>query len=162
MLTLHLIIYDHWEQLPLSSKITWMVKGPPLSPWQASFPEAIPHNMSSVTLRNHFRKKRGTFQQEIMNAVKEKDKDLLAMEISSSSHVPFALEHFLLLMTVCVVSLKNQLNELLTQAMFRFLLIHLKIWEAFPPFWVVPHPYTQPTLSVNFTPDFGMHAGVYT
>ena len=58
---------------------------------------------------------------------KEKDNDLLAMEISLPSHVPFALEHFLLLMTVCVVSLKNQLNELLTQAMFRFLLIHLKI-----------------------------------
>ena len=50
--------------IPLSSRITWMVKGPPLSPWQASFPEAIPHNMSSVTLRNYFRKKRGTFQQE--------------------------------------------------------------------------------------------------
>ena len=58
--------------IPLSSRITWMVNGPPLSPWQASFPEAIPHNMSSVTLRNHFRKKRGTFQQEIMNAVKER------------------------------------------------------------------------------------------
>ena len=55
-----------------------------------------------------------------MNEVKEKDKDLLAMEISSPSHVPFNLEHFLLLMTVCVVSLKNQLNELFTQAVSDF------------------------------------------
>ena len=53
-----------------------------------------------------------------MNEVKEKDKDLLAMETSSPSHVPFNLEHFLLLMTVCVVSLKNELNELFTQAIF--------------------------------------------
>ena len=97
-----------------------MVKGPPLSPWQASFPEAIPHNMSSVTLRNHFKKKRGTVQQEIMNEVKEQDKNLLAMETSSPSHVPFNLEHFLLLMTVCVVSLKNELNELFTQAVSDF------------------------------------------
>ena len=97
-----------------------MVNGPPLSPWQASFPEAIPHNMSSATLKDYFRKKRGTVHEEIINEVKEKDKDLLAMETSSPSHVPFNLEHFLLLMTACVVSLKNQLNELCTQAISDF------------------------------------------
>ena len=78
-------------------------------------------------------KKRGTVQQEIMNEVKEKDKDLLAMEISSPSHVPFNLEHFLLLMTVCVVSLKNELNELFTQAVSDFCWYTSKYEKRSPP-----------------------------
>ena len=159
MLTLHLIIYDHWEQLSFpylpGSPEWWRV--PHYRPDKRPFPKLF-----RTTCRRSLWGIISEKNEEHFNKKKEKDNDLLAMEISLPSHVPFALEHFLLLMTVCVVSLKNQLNELLIQAMFRFLLIHLKIWEAFPPLWVVPHPYTQPTLPMNFTPDFGMHAGVYT
>ena len=45
---------------------------------------------------------------QVLNEVKKKDKDLFAMETSSPCHVPFPLEHFLLLMIVCVVSLRNK------------------------------------------------------